>query len=184
MEADTIEIARVAIRPERDICERYTTRANIARPAAVTGSRTLRAEERELKSIARHRRLVLGVYIILILGLTLAPLPNAEELAEAIPFLEWLEDFADKIVHALLFSGLGLLLFWNFGWTDQRAVVLRAIGLALVGAALVEVLQSPLPYRHGDVLDFAAGGAGAVAVVVVVAVLLHRRSREAPPRDA
>jgi VanZ family protein len=137
-----------------------------------------------LTAIARHRRLVLGAYIIVLLGVTLAPLPSTKGIIEVLPYLDRFVRVLDKIVHAVLFGGLALLVIWNLGWSDRRGVVLRAIWLALAGAALVEVLQSPLPYRHGDFLDFAAGGAGAVAVAVVVAVLLRKRSRQAPPRDA
>ncbi len=136
-----------------------------------------------MNSIARHRRLVLAVYTVLLLGVTLAPLPGSEEVIEVIPYLERLAGILDKIVHAVLFGGLALVLLWNLGWSDRPGVMLRAVGLALAAAALVEVLQSPLPYREGDLLDFAAGGAGAVAAAVVVA-LLHRKSRQAPPRDA
>ncbi|NIN71493.1 MAG: hypothetical protein GTO46_06090 [Gemmatimonadetes bacterium] len=137
-----------------------------------------------MNSNARHRRRVLGVYIIVLLGVTLAPLPSTRELVEVFPHLDRLVDILDKIVHAMLFGVLALLLLWNLGWSDRRGAVLRAIGLALAGAALVEVLQSPLPFRHGDFLDFAAGGAGAVAAAIVVAVLLRKRSRRAPPHDA
>jgi VanZ family protein len=137
-----------------------------------------------LNSIARHQRLVLGAYIFVLLGVTLAPLPSTEGIVEVFPYLDRVVGVLDKIVHAALFGGLALLFLWNLGWSDRRGVVLRAIGLALVCAALVEVLQSPLTYRRGDFLDFAAGGVGAVAAAIVVAVLLRKRSRQAPPRDA
>jgi len=143
----------------------------------------LAPEEPELNSTARHRRLVLAVYTILLLGLTLAPLPGSREVIEVLPLLERVAAVLDKIVHAVLFGGLVLVVFWNLGWSDRPGVVLRVIGLALAGAALVELLQSPLPYRHGDFLDFAAGGAGAVAVAVAAA-LLSRRSRPPAPRGA
>lgn len=136
-----------------------------------------------MNSIARHRRLVLAVYTILLLGATLAPLPGSEEVIEVFPYLDRLVGVLDKIVHAVLFGSLALVLLWNLGWCDRPGVVLRAVGLAVAGAALVEVLQSPLPYRQGDFLDFAAGGGGAVAVAIVVAALLHKKSRRAPPRE-
>lgn len=137
-----------------------------------------------MNCIARHRRLVLVVYSILLLGATLAPLPGSEEVIEVLPYLDRLVGVLDKIAHAALFGGLTILFLWNLGWSDGPGVVLRAVGLAVAGAALVEVLQSPLPYRHGDFMDFAAGGAGAVAVAIVVAVLLRKEPRQAPPRDA
>ncbi|UCC84997.1 MAG: VanZ family protein [Gemmatimonadota bacterium] len=134
--------------------------------------------------IARHRRLVLGAYILVLLGVTLAPLPSTKEVVEIFPYLDRVVDVLDKIVHAALFGGLAFLFLWNLGWSDRRGVVLRAVVLALTGAALVELLQSPLPYRHGDFLDFATGGVGAVAVAIVVVVLLRKRSRQAGPHDA
>jgi VanZ family protein len=134
-----------------------------------------------LTSIARHRRLILGVYIIVLLGVTLAPLPSTEGFVEVLPYLDRVVGVLDKIVHAVLFGALVLLLLWNFEWNDRRGSILRAVGLALAGAALVEVLQSPLPYRHGDFLDFAAGAVGAVAAAVIAAVLARRRSPQAPP---
>jgi VanZ family protein len=128
-----------------------------------------------LSSIVRHRRHVLGAYIIVLLGITLAPLPSTEGFVEVLPYLDAVAGVLDKIVHAVLFGGLTLLVLWNLGWSGRHGALLRAVGLALVGAALVEVLQGPLPYRHGDLLDFAAGSAGALAVAVVVAVQLRRQ---------
>jgi VanZ family protein len=136
-----------------------------------------------LNSIARHRRLVLGIYIIVLFGVTLAPLPSNREVAELLPFLDRLVGVLDKIVHAVLFGGLTLLLLWNLGWSGRPEALLQAVGLALAGAVLVEVFQSPLPYRHGDLLDIAAGGAGAVAAAIA-ASLLVRLSRPAPPTGA
>lgn len=137
-----------------------------------------------MNSIARHRRLVLGIYIIVLFGVTLAPLPNNKEVVELLPFLDRLVGILDKIVHAVLFAGLTLLLLWNLGWSDRPGALLQAVGLALAGAVLVEVFQSPLPYRHGDLLDIAAGGAGAVAAAIAVSLLLRLRSRPAPPTGA
>jgi VanZ family protein len=98
-----------------------------------------------------------------------------------LPYLDRVVGVLDKIVHAVLFGALVLLLLWNFEWNDRRGSMLRAVGLALACAALVEVLQSPLQYRHGDFLDFAAGAVGAVAAAVIAAVLARRRSPQAPP---
>lgn len=127
---------------------------------------------------------MLGLYVVVLLGITLAPLPSTEGFVEILPYLDRVASILDKFVHAVLFGGLTLLILWNLDSGGRRGVVLQAVGLALAAAALVEILQSPLPYRHGDVLDFAAGGAGAVVVAIVVAVLQNKRSRTASAGDA
>lgn len=127
---------------------------------------------------------MLGLYVVVLLGITLAPLPSTEGFVEILPYLDRVASILDKFVHAVLFGGLTFLILWNLDSGGRRGVVLQAVGLALAAAALVEILQSPLPYRHGDVLDFAAGGAGAVVVAIVVAVLQNKRSRTASAGDA
>lgn len=127
---------------------------------------------------------MLGLYVVVLLGITLAPLPSTEGFVEILPYLDRVASILDKFVHAVLFGGLTLLILWNLDSGGRRGVILQAVGLALAAAALVEILQSPLPYRHGDVFDFAAGGAGAVVVAIVVAVLQNKQSRTASAGDA
>lgn len=102
-----------------------------------------------------HRRMLLGVYVIALLLITLAPLPAGGEYVEAIPGL-------DKAIHVALFGGLALLLVWNAELWRGKAAVIKAIGLTVAAAALIEVMQAPLPYRSGDVWDFLAGAVGAL----------------------
>jgi VanZ family protein len=98
----------------------------------------------------RFRRPLLGLYLIVLLTLTLAPLPSA---AGGLP------DWFDKVVHFGLFTGLSALLAWNLG---GRARVPLAVALATLIAALVEIAQGPIPFRSGDELDLFWGAMGAL----------------------
>ncbi len=126
---------------------------------------------------ARHRRLALAAYVTALFAITLAPLPSPVAALEALPLLDRLAGVLDKAVHALLFGGLTLLLFWDAGWRVGYEGALRAMGLAIGLAALVELVQAPLPYRHGDPLDFAAGGLGALLAAAAVLALTGGRAR-------
>jgi VanZ family protein len=75
----------------------------------------------------------------------------------------------DKLLHALVFGGLALLLVraartllprWSFG--ERQA--LGAIGASLLGA-LLEVCQSFVAYRSAEFLDWFADTVGAVCAV-------------------
>ncbi len=110
---------------------------------------------------ARNRRLVLAIYGALLLGLTLAPSPGAADV---------LADF-DKWIHAALFGGLAALLVWCL---DTASRLPTAILIAAAAAALVELLQAPIPYRSSDVGDVIAGTTGAL-VGAAVAFLVFRK---------
>ncbi|UCC73353.1 MAG: VanZ family protein [Gemmatimonadota bacterium] len=130
--------------------------------------------------IARYRRPALVAYVVALFAVTLAPMPSTADMVEVLPILDRVLAVLDKIVHSVLFGGLALLVYWNLDWSARYAIALRAVGLALVLAALVELFQSPLPYRHGDFWDFAAGAVGAVAAAAVVVVLAGKKARRAP----
>jgi len=115
-----------------------------------------------------QRRMLLAIYVMALLVITLAPLPAGGEFVETIPGL-------DKAIHVVLFGGLAFLLYWNAGLRRGQAAVIKAIGLTVAAAALIEVMQSPLPYRSGDAWDFLAGAVGALLGGAVAALLGGRR---------
>lgn len=77
--------------------------------------------------------------------------------------------YVDKVVHFGIFLGFALLFYvdrhWRVAWTFL-------ISVAFAGG--IELVQSTLPYRGGDWLDFAAGSAGAAAGAAL-ALLVERR---------
>ncbi len=110
------------------------------------------------KRLASRRRLVLATYTVAVLIVTLAPLPGPS----------YPPTGADKLVHILLFGGLAALLYGNFeGGRRGPALVASVIGSVSV-AALVELLQGVLPYRHDDIWDLFAGTVGAVLAAVLI----------------
>lgn len=80
--------------------------------------------------------------------------------------------YADKLVHFGIFLGFAMLFYLDrhrgAGWTFLISVVF---------AAGIELIQSTLPYRGGDWLDFAAGTAGAAAG----ALFMRLVERRVPP---
>ena len=120
--------------------------------------------------VTEHRRSFLAVYVMALLVITLAPLPAGGEYVEAIPGL-------DKLIHVLLFGGLAFLLRWNAVGQGRARVFIRAFGLTLAAAALIELMQDPLPYRSGDVWDFLAGTVGALIGAALATAMLGVRPR-------
>lgn len=127
--------------------------------------------------MSAHRRLALLVYGLAILALTLAPVPNRISSFVDAPDL-------DKLVHALMFGGLGLLGCWALGFSHALRTVVLALLLAWGMAGLVEFLQGLVPYRRPDPIDFVAGALGAVAGVAVFALGAAILRRRAAARDA
>jgi VanZ family protein len=114
-----------------------------------------------------QRRLWLGVYVAALLVLTLAPLPAlANRLAST--------DHFDKVAHFVLLGGLTVMLYWVLA-AEGRPSLARVVGPAVAFAALIEVLQAPLPYRTTDFWDFVWGTVGAFVAYVVVVRLNPRR---------
>lgn len=114
--------------------------------------------------IARYRRAYFAAYLIGLLVVTLAPLPSrAYELASG----------SDKLVHFGLFSGLSMLLYWNLV-SSLRPRLITVVGMTAIAAALIEVIQSPLPFRSGDVWDLAWGVLGALVGYGVVRTIAMR----------
>lgn len=119
-----------------------------------------------LESLMRHsavRRTVLAAYVTAMAVSLLIPLPDPPSFVPS--------NF-DKAVHAGMFLGFAALAAWNMrgGWVGR---MLMALGIAALVAALVELIQAPLPYRSCDPVDFLTGVAGAVLGAVVGAWLTH-----------
>jgi VanZ family protein len=85
--------------------------------------------------------------IVVIFILSLAPLPA--------PPLD--VDQGDKIGHLLAY--FALMFSYAQLFATRRALAWRAVAFVAMGGA-IEVLQSFTPYRHADVLDLVADGAG------------------------
>lgn len=112
-----------------------------------------------MRRVGRVRALF-GLYALGVAVLMFAPLPDT---GDALP-----RD-TDKLVHVVVFLGLGAVWYWDRRVDGLPAALVAVLGSA-AAAGLVEVIQALLPYRSGDLLDFLAGALGAV-----VGVLLARR---------
>ena len=78
-------------------------------------------------------------------------------------------DGGDKLNHLLAFLALGAAASFSLppGW---RATASAAAGLLLYGA-LIEIVQTQLPERHGDWYDLAADGVGLLFGLLLAAGL-------------
>ncbi len=112
----------------------------------------------------RLRRILLGAYTGGVLVLTLAPLPAS---AGGLP--RWF----DKVVHFGLFVGLSLLLYWNLS-DGARPRFASVVGWVAVTAGAIELVQSPLAFRSGDVWDLLWGVVGALVGYGVVHTITVR----------
>ncbi len=110
--------------------------------------------------LRRYRHLVLTIYLLVLLGATLAPVPGTRHGPAGF----------DKLVHVGLFGGLAFLLYWYESERTWLGAV-RAFALAVGAALLIEVLQALLPFRNADLIDFVAGLLGAALGVATAAVL-------------
>lgn len=116
------------------------------------------------------RRRLIAVYLVVIFGITLAPIPPDATAQLDIPGL-------DKWIHAAMIGGFALLLYWRPG---PALAFARAAGSLLAAAAvagLIELAQEPLPYRSGDWLDFGAGVIGALLAIALATVWRASRAR-------
>ncbi len=108
----------------------------------------------------RVRWAILALYLAGLVGATLAPLPDSYSQHSGL----------DKWIHAALFGGLAFLAYWNLQGNPR--ITFAALS-AMAAAAMIEILQIPLPYRSGDVWDFAAGTAGAVMGALLASRLVR-----------
>ncbi len=91
---------------------------------------------------------------------------------------------ADKLVHFGLFGGLVPILYVNLPSASLARRLLLSGTLAVALAAMVELVQIPLPHRSGDSWDLVAGSIGAVFAVVLTPMLLHRLRRRWDTRQS
>ncbi len=117
------------------------------------------------------RRVVFAAYLTTVLAATLAPLSSGAYVA--------VSGF-DKIVHIVLFGGVAMALHWNLN-SIKHPNPWGVIIVTSVFAAFVEIVQSILPYRSGDIWDLIAGAVGAVLGVLsmkTIEVVLGRQGQE------
>jgi VanZ family protein len=74
----------------------------------------------------------------------------------------------DKLLHALAFGGLALLLARGVRFFDTAAGLKRKLALGCLGSSLLglllELCQTFTPYRSADVMDWLADTVGALLV--------------------
>jgi VanZ family protein len=115
------------------------------------------------------RGAILAVYTVAVMALMVAPV-RTPRFAAGLPAV-------DKVVHGALFGVMTAFIWWNLGALPRRRV-LWAVLLATLFAVLVEVVQHFVPYRSADLVDAAAGLAGALACAVVLARVAPSGARE------
>ncbi len=114
-------------------------------------------------------------YLAALLWATLAPMsayPVGPEVLFSLPGL-------DKLIHVALFGGFAILLLWRAGWPARLEAAWRPMAWTVALAGLVELLQSPLPYRNGDLGDLLAGTMGAILAALAVTILARRAQEKA-----
>lgn len=127
--------------------------------------------------------ILLAIYWCMIFTATHMPMPTPAAAARAhIPHI-------DKVVHLGIYACLAFLLLWFFshGKRSLRTAAVMTIGLVAGYGLLDEILQSFVPSRHADPLDFVAdliGGAVGVTAFVALrrwSILNQFWSRPATP---
>lgn len=119
---------------------------------------------RPLHHVPRATRYwLLTLYLLVLFWATLAPLP-----AEAGDLPGWF----DKAAHWGLFAGFAALLYWARD-AGRRTQWMSVLGWSVAVDALIEIVQSPLPFRSGDPWDFAWGVGGALVGYAVAHAVLH-----------
>jgi len=119
------------------------------------------------------RRLVFLTYVTVVLGATLAPLSGGAYAAVS---------GLDKVVHVALFGGVAVLLCWNLALLNLRSAT-RVLAITVAFAALIELVQSMLWYRSGDLWDLLAGSLGGL-IGVGFALFLADAKRPARERSS
>ena len=118
--------------------------------------------------------IVTSIVLVAILWLTLARTPLPETDMPSIPG-------ADKVVHAIMFGGLTLVMCWD--WDVSRSRALRrwqasvcALASITIGGA-IEIAQGAMGCgRSADIMDFAADAAGALVAMYLVMRRIHSLS--------
>ena len=121
--------------------------------------------------------MTLGLYWCAIFAATHVPVPKSGFVGRPrIPHF-------DKIVHLGIYAFLGFLLLWflSHGQRAFRAATAMTVGLIIVYGLLDEFLQSFVPTRHADPLDFVAdlcGGALGVIAFVIIRARMQRSLKQ------
>ncbi len=101
---------------------------------------------------------LLVIYWIICIFATHWPLPQGAEV-----FMVW-----DKAVHAVMYSGLGLLLGWRLGLGDRSFRTVFYVGLAVLACyGALDELTQPWTGRTTDIMDWSAdivGSTGGLAL--------------------
>jgi len=85
----------------------------------------------------------------------------------------------DKIVHFVLYGLTSILLFRHFmRKTDRRKAFYKAVVLASIYGAAMEVVQYFLPYRSFSLGDMAANAAGAFLACLVYIKVRQKKDEE------
>jgi VanZ family protein len=114
--------------------------------------------EKGTVSLWKLHRVLLGIYVIALLGLLMFPIAGPE--------YRLLNIGTDKWMHVALFGGLAVFLRWNLAAT--RHAVLVSIGAAFVIAVATEVAQGFVAYRSAELWDILAGFLGAMLGAVTM----------------
>lgn len=104
------------------------------------------------------RWLPLAAWVVLIFGLSSIPGLSTEDID--------LPGWFDKVVHAVEYTVLALLIYRGFGYGRSRPggiTVLIAVATGAGLAALDELYQSTVPGRYPSAIDFAADAVGVLA---------------------
>lgn len=103
--------------------------------------------------------------LALVLYLMILVLGNMRGMSEQL-----LPDASDKLIHAVAYGGLAALLFVGLRWPAwPRAMGIVAL-IAVLGA-VDEYIQSFMPHRDADVMDWVADVLGAAVVCCVLAAI-------------
>jgi VanZ family protein len=86
----------------------------------------------------------------------------------------------DKLLHAAAFAGLAVLVEFALWRLAPRRRRWLAVGVSTGVGALLELVQSALPYRSAELLDLLADGCGAVLGVLLMAWILRLWEARSP----
>ena len=75
----------------------------------------------------------------------------------------------DKVAHFSAYAGLGALLAWGWLKAGRRPAAGVLVAAALAQGMAEELLQTRIPGRYGDPLDWLADAAGAITGFMVAA---------------
>jgi len=88
-------------------------------------------------------------------------------------------DFSDKLLHAAVYAGLGMLLYRALNAMHKRpsiaSLVVLSIFMTTLYGASDEVHQYFVPSRHAEFLDFAADAVGGIIGVMVAVVFFKNK---------